>query len=59
MSDITIPTYVLSKDGKPIMEVTASSVERAQDFFYETMPESYHIDYSIAPKPIKVPTLDQ
>lgn len=55
MSDITIPTYVLSKNGKPIMEVTASSVERAQDYFYYEMPEAYHIDYSISPKPIKTP----
>tara|TARA_R110000772_G_scaffold197323_1_gene308103 strand:- start:304 stop:480 length:177 start_codon:yes stop_codon:yes gene_type:complete len=52
---VTNPTYVLSKEGKVIMEVTATSVERAQDYFYDTMPESYSFGYMVYPKPIETP----
>ena len=37
-----------------LMEVTASSVERAQDYFYEEMPETYSSDYMVTPKPLSV-----
>ena len=37
-----------------LMEVTASSVERAQDYFYEEMPEAYSSDYMVTPKPLSV-----
>jgi len=47
-------TYQLKKDGKVLMEVSASCVERAQDYFYEEMPESYSSDYMITPKPLTV-----
>ncbi|MDA9016631.1 hypothetical protein N9H63_01470 [bacterium] len=36
------------------MEVSASCVERAQDYFYEEMPESYSSDYMVTPKPLSV-----
>jgi hypothetical protein len=34
-----------------LMEVTASSVERAQDYFYEQIPESYSPNFIVTPKP--------
>jgi len=47
-------TYQLKnkKDDKVLMEVSASSVERAMDYIYESMPEAYSPDYMITPKPL-------
>lgn len=50
----TQSTYQLKKGDKVLMEVSASCVERAQDYFYEEMPESYSSDYMITPKPLTV-----
>jgi len=55
MTNINPTTYQLKKGDVVLMEVTATCVERAQDFFYETMPESYNTGYMITPKPIKTP----
>ena len=35
-----------------LMEVTASSVERAQDYFYDHIPEAYSSDFIVTPKPL-------
>ena len=35
------------------MESSASSVERAMDYFYETMPEAYSSEYTVTPKPLR------
>jgi len=50
----TQSTYQLKKGDKVLMEVSASCVERAQDYFYEEIPESYSSDYMITPKPLTV-----
>lgn len=34
------------------MEVSASSVERAMDYIYESMPEAYSSEYRVTPKPL-------
>ena len=49
-------TYQLKhkKDDKVLMEVSASSVERAMDYIFESMPEAYSPDYMITPKPLSV-----
>lgn len=53
-------TYLLKKDNEVLMEVSASSVERAMDYFYETMPEAYSSDYMVTPKPLcTTPSIDQ
>jgi len=52
MTNINPTTYQLLKDNKVLMEVTATCVERAQDFFYDEMPESYNPGYMVTPKPI-------
>lgn len=33
-----------------VMEVTASSVERAQDYFYDRIPEAYSSDFIVTLK---------
>lgn len=55
MSNCNNPTYVLCKNGTVIMETTATCVERAQDYFYDEMPESYSPDYQITLKPAVTP----
>ena len=55
MTNFNSTTYQLLKDDKVLMEVTATCVERAQDYFYDEMPESYSVGYTITPKPIKTP----
>ena len=50
----TYSTYQLKKGDKVLMEVSASCVERAQDYFYEEMPEAYSSDYMVTPKPLSV-----
>lgn len=57
MSNCFNPTYVLCKNGTVIMETTATSVERAQDYFYDEFPESYSTDYHIMIKPEATPTV--
>ncbi len=56
MSNYLSTTYVLSKNGSVIMETTATCVERAQDIFYEVLPESYSPEYQITVKPITTPS---
>ena len=41
------------------METTATCVERAQDYFYDEMPESYSSDYQITLKPAATPTVQK
>jgi len=50
----TQSTYQLKKGDKVLMEVSASCVEKAQDYFYEEMPEAYSSDYVVTPKPLTV-----
>lgn len=56
MSNCINPTYVLCKNGTVIMETTATCVERAQDYFYNELPESYSSDYQITIKPMSTPS---
>ena len=48
----TQTTYQLKKDDEILMEVSASSVERAMDYIYESMPEAYSSEYRVTPKPL-------
>lgn len=47
-------TYQLKKGDKVLMEVNASSVERAMDYIYDEMPETYSKEYVVTPKPLSV-----
>ena len=51
---VTQPMYCV-KNGTVIMETTATCVERAQDYFYDEIPESYSSDYQITIKPMVTP----
>ena len=47
-------TYQLKKGDEVLMEVNASSVERAMDYIYSEMPETYSKGYVVTPKPLSV-----
>jgi hypothetical protein len=47
-------TYQLKKGDEVLMEVNASSVERAMDYIYYEMPETYSKEYVVTPKPLSV-----
>ena len=47
-------TYQLKKGDEVLMEVNASSVERAMDYIYDEMPETYSKEYVVTPKPLSV-----
>ena len=47
-------TYQLKKGDEVLMEVNASSVERAMDYIYSEMPETYSKEYVVTPKPLSV-----